>query len=297
VLPLPDGDALMIYDSVPEGWQPGDRIVVLVHGLTGSALSPQMQRMGRRLLDRGARVVRMDQRGTAGSILLARRAYHGGRSDDVRAVLEEVHRWSPTSPIGLHGTSLGGNLVLKLGGEAADRPVPGLERISAQNPPLDMAASSSLLGLRANRGYDQHFTRHLVQEAITRQSHFPDLPPLRFPLRMTTRLFDELYTAPRGGFVDALDYYARCSAGPFVSKIPVPTLIMTARDDPFIAVGPYEALQVPEHIQVVILEHGGHVGFLGRDNFGGIRWGEHRLVEWLLTPQADAPAAPETPQA
>lgn len=284
VLPLPDGDALMVYDSVPAGWADGDRIAVLVHGLTGSAQSPQILRMAARLLALGVRVVRMDQRGTAAGLPLARGYLNASRSDDVRAVVAEAHRWSPASPIALHGSSLGGNLVLKLAGEAADRPVPGLERVSALNPPIDMEASSRMLATRPNRHYDRHFARHLVRESEARQALFPDLPPLRFPRHMTTWLFDEVYTAPRGGFADALDYYHRASAGPLVARSPVPTLLLTARDDPFIAVGPFEAIVAPEHVQVVIVPRGGHVGFVGRDGAGGIRWAEHRLVAWLTTP-------------
>ncbi len=284
VLPLADGDSLMIYDCLPPTWHDGDRIAVLVHGLTGSASSPQLQRMTRRLLDLGVRVVRLDQRGTGGGLPLARGAYHGGRSDDIRAVVEEVHRWSPTAPIALHGTSLGGNLVLKLAGEAAQRPVAGLERVSALNPPIDMAASSQLLGLPANRSYDRHFALHLMRDATMRLQHFPDLPPLRFPRNMTTRLFDELYTAPYGGFADAQDYYHRVSSAPLLARSPVPTLVLTARDDPFIAIEPFDAIQAPDHVQVVIVPHGGHVGFIGRDGVGGLRWAEHRLVTWLVAP-------------
>ncbi len=115
-----------------------------------------------------------------------------------------------------------------------------------------------------------------------RQKHFPDLPPLDFPKRMTMRLFDDLYTAPRCGFNDALDYYRRGSSLPLLERIQVPTFILTARDDPFIAVEPFERLEVPGHIRVRIVPHGGHVGFLGWDGAGGIRWAERRLVEWVL---------------
>ena len=101
---------------------------------------------------------------------------------------------------------------------------------------------------------------------------------------MTLRLFDELYTAPRNGFADALDYYRRSSAAPLVPRIRVPTLILTARDDPFIAVEPFEGLRAPAHVRVQIAPYGGHVGFLGRDGAGGIRWADRRVVGWLVQP-------------
>lgn len=284
VVPLPDGDALMIYDNVPEGWCDGDRMVLLVHGLTGSAMSPQNQRMGLALLALGVRVVRMDHRGTAGGLPLARYAYHAGRSDDVRAVVAEMHRWSALSPIAVHGTSLGGNMAAKLAGEAADHPVPGLDRVSAMNPPLDMAACCVLLGQRGNRHYDRHFAHYMVKDAEARFKHFPDVPVVKFPKGLTSLQFDALYTAPWHGYADTADYHARSSAAPLVERSPVPLLLLTSRDDPFIDVRIFEALRVPEHVQVVIVPKGGHIGYLGRDGVGGVRWAEQRLVAWLTAP-------------
>ena len=95
------------------------------------------------------------------------------------------------------------------------------------------------------------------------------------------RLFDDLYTAPRSGFADAMDYYRRASTFAIIPRIRVPTLILTSRDDPFINVEPFERLSVPSHIEVRILKHGGHLGFLGWDGAGGIRWAERRIVDWL----------------
>jgi predicted alpha/beta-fold hydrolase len=69
---------------------------------------------------------------------------------------------------------------------------------------------------------------------------------------------------------------------PVIANIPVPTLMMTARDDPFVSAEPYERLKVPPHVRVEIHDRGGHLGFLGFDGKGGVRWAERRVVEWLL---------------
>jgi predicted alpha/beta-fold hydrolase len=279
---LPDGDGLLLHDNTPSRWRPSDPLALLVHGLTGSHASGQIRRIAGRLLRRGVRAVRIDLRGTGQGLPLARGAYHAGRSADIRAALEFLRRASPASPLLLLGISFGGALSLRLAGEAADRPVPGLVRVGVIAPPIDLERCAALLARPGNRIYDNNFSRDLVAEARRRQRYFPDLPPLRFPRRMTVRLFDELYTAPRNGFADALDYYRRAAAAPLVPHIRVPTLILTARDDPFIAVEPFEELRVPDHVQVRILPHGGHVGFLGWDGAGGIRWAERRLAEWAL---------------
>lgn len=276
-----DGDQLVLHDATPESWHLGDPIAVLVHGLGGCHDSGHLRRFAHLLTPRGTRTVRVDLRGTGEGLPLARKAYHAGNTEDIRTVLETVHSWSPASPLWLLGVSLGGNMVLKLAGESAHFPVPGLARVVALGPPIDMVQCSILMSQRSNWMYNRHFARSLIEQVERRQQFFPDLPRVRFPRRATLRVFDEMYTAPRNQFDSADHYYHVASAAPLVPSIPVPTLIVTARDDPFIAVEPFEALQLPDHIERVILEHGGHLGFLGRDDFGGMRWVEARVIRWL----------------
>jgi predicted alpha/beta-fold hydrolase len=278
---LSDGDRLVLHDSLPAGWEAGQRIAVLVHGLGGSHRSDYMIRLTSLLLARGLRVVRLDLRGAGRGEALARRSYHGGCSDDVRVALKEVGQWSPTSSLVLIGLSLGGNIVLKLAGEAADHPVPGLERLATVSAPIDLEGCSTLIALPRNRLYENHYVRALRDQAQRRMRRFPDLPRVRFPRRLTLRLFDDLWTAPLCGFADSLDYYRRCASLPLIPRIAVPTFLLTARDDPFILVDPFEALKVPAHIEVHITERGGHLGFLGWDGTGGVRWAERRVVEWV----------------
>ena len=83
-------------------------------------------------------------------------------------------------------------------------------------------------------------------------------------------------------FAGTDDYYARTSSAPLIAHIRLPTLVLTARDDPFIAVGPFERLAKPRHVEVRITDHGGHAGFLGWDGTGGICWGERQVVDWLM---------------
>jgi predicted alpha/beta-fold hydrolase len=98
---------------------------------------------------------------------------------------------------------------------------------------------------------------------------------------MTLRLFDELYTAPFGGFADAADLYRRTSSLPLIPRIEVPALMLTARDDPFIAVEPFEQLRAPRNVEVRVVRRGGHLGFLGADGAGGIRWAERTAAAWV----------------
>ncbi len=283
---LADGDRLMLHDSVPPGWMTGERVALLVHGLGGSHRSGYMKRTATLLLRHGLRVVRMDLRGCGAGMELARRPYHGGCSEDVRAAVAEIRRWAPGSPVTLVGFSLGGNIVLKLAGEAAERPVPGLERVAALAPPVDLPRCAALLSHPRNRLYELYFLRSLIGQVRQRQRLFPEEQDIRFPRRMTMRIFDDLYTAPRCGFEGALHYYRTAAALPVVGRIAVPALILVARDDPFIAVDSIERLPAPAHMRIAVTPRGGHLGHLGWNGAGGVRWAEHRIAEWVLRPAA-----------
>lgn len=277
-----DGDALILHENRPRSWLAGQPMALLVHGLTGSHLSPHNCRMAVMLLARGVRVFRADLRGAGLGLPLARGSYHAGRSEDLREALGVMHGLSPLSPLLLMGVSLGGNMCLKLAGEAAERPVPGLTRVAALNPPIDLEACVQCILHPRNRLYERRFRRDLVRDALLRQKYFPDLTPLRFPKQLNICQFDDHYTAPRNGFVDALDYYRRSSAFSFVPHSPVPTFILTSRDDPLVNAEPFDRLHVPDHIKVTVMPYGGHVGFVGPDGAGGIRWAERQIVDWLM---------------
>jgi uncharacterized protein len=282
LVPLPDGDQLLVYDSVPRTWLPGDWVALQVHGLGGCYESGTMRRVAAGLLLYGIRVVRINLRGAGPSLPLCRQLYNGGCSADIRRVAEDVGRWAPASPLVLIGFSLGGNIVLKLAGEAAADPLAGLAGVAAVSAPIDMVRCCEMLATPSNRFYDRHYVTRLVSQVRRHQQLFPDQPAVHFPRRLTLRQFDELHTAPRWGFADALDYYRRASALPWVPRIAVPACMMTARDDPFIAVEPFEALPRRQGFEIHIADRGGHLGFLGPDGAGGIRWAERRVVEWVL---------------
>jgi predicted alpha/beta-fold hydrolase len=279
---LADGDAVLLHENTPRAWKAGDPLALLLHGLTGNHASSHIRRLAGRLLAGGIRVFRMDMRGAGLGLPLARRTYHSGQSADVRAALDYLTRLAPTSEQLLVGMSLGGNVALKLAGELPEHPLPRLTRVAAIAPPIDLARCAELLMLPGNRMYERRFLEALVRDAVARQGLFPDLPPLLLPRPLNVVLFDEHYTAPRNGFASARDYYRKASSFPLIARIPVPALIVTARDDPFIAVEPFEGLLVPGHVEVHVLPRGGHIGFVGRDGAGGVRWAERRMVDWAL---------------
>ena len=278
---LPDGDKLVLHDSSPRDWQPKGLLAVLVHGMGGTHDSGYMRRLAAVLVRRAVRVVRLDLRGCGLGVKHARRTYNAACSPDVRAALAHLHRRHPAARLALVGFSLGGNIVLKLGGELPAQPVPGLDRIVAVAPPVDLEACSALISQPRHRLYELHFLRALIQQVRQLERLHADLPGAFFPRPLTLRIFDDIYTAPRGGFAGVADYYLRASAAPLLHRIPLPTLIVTARDDPFVAVEPLESFARPGPVQVEIIPQGGHLGFLGRNGAGGVRWLEPRIAQWL----------------
>jgi predicted alpha/beta-fold hydrolase len=277
---LADGDQIALHDTQPFSWQGGGPLALLVHGLGGSHQSAYLRRIARDLVANGVRVFRMDLRGCGAGIALAKRFYYAGCSADVRAVIEYLQHALPTSPLVVAGFSLGGNIVLKMAGEGTAAPLPNLRGVVAVAPPIDLVRCSELISRQ--RFYDAFYARNLTSQVSRHQRLHPDVPRVRFPARTTLRQFDDIYTAPRWGFADSLDYYRRASAEPWVPKIQMPTFILTSRDDPFVAVEPFDNLPPTPHVELHIAPRGGHLGFLGPDGAGGIRWAERRVVAWML---------------
>ena len=148
--------------------------------------------------------------------------------------------------------------------------------------PADLAACSHLLSQPSNRRYERHFMRLLQADVADRQTCFPDLPPIALPAGLSLYAFDNLYTAPRCGFRDADDYYARCSAAPLVPHITIPCRILFALDDPFIDATVFDRVALSSNVQIVRTNRGGHLGFLGMPGrAGGFRWLDSLLLEWL----------------
>ena len=181
-----------------------------------------------------------------------------------------------------------------MAGEIEEFPVANLGAVIALAPPIDLARCSALISQRRNRLYELHFLRELVARARRCQRMFPDLPRVDLPRKLTLRIFDDLYTAPRAGYQGVDDYYTRASSAHLLSKIVTPTLIMLARDDPFVSAESFADVKVSPAVEVRILEKGGHLGFLGWDGAGGIRWAERRILEWVMA-VSGRPQAPVGP--
>lgn len=281
---LDDGDQIVLHEDTPPTWQPGGRAALLVHGLGGCHQSGYMVRLAAKLVHRGVRVFRMDQRGCGAGFLLAQNPYHSGRQADVAQALAFIARRCAGSPVALVGYSLAGNLALNLAADCAAAPPAGLDCVIAVNPPVDLARASAALAQRGNRLYDRHFVRTLCGR-LRRRARLRGQP---FPLPhrpRSLREFDDLYTAPRSGFGTAENYYRLCSPAGRLNQIRLPTHILTSRDDPFVPVEPLLEARRSDAIRLVLTDHGGHLGYIARrGDDPDRRWMDWRLVEWITRP-------------
>ena len=282
-LDLPDGDALVLHENCGANWSAGAPLLLLIHGLAGCHLSPYMVRLADKACRLGWRAFRMDLRNCGAASGLAVTPYHAGCSADILAGVRFLAQLHVESPIAVAGFSLSGNMVLKLMGERGDD-LPGqLQCAVAVNPPIDLAASTRRLQQPLNRFYDRHFVRLLCRQVRDSPQLVPEIAQRVLAAR-PCRLwdFDDIFTAPAGGFRGADDYYARCSSAGFVNGIRRPTLVLTARDDPLIPSECFERQDWPEAVQLHLSDHGGHLGYVGR---GGLdadrRWMDWRILEWI----------------
>ena len=281
---LPDGDRLVVLDSRPNGWTNSAPTAVLVHGLAGDAEASYLIRLGSRLTRRGVRVVRVNLRNSGIGFGLAKRVYHAGRSDDLRAVLAWLKERDGMSPVALVGYSLGGNLVLKLAAEAALDPTgaEALDCVIASNPPIDLTACSLAMRDPTNRLYDRNFVKWLRRMVCELHRRIPELGPSGIEDVQSVLEFDDRYTSRRNGFASAHDYYQQCTLVGKVGQIKVPGLVVHAMDDPFVPHEPFQKAEWPSNVELQLVAQGGHLGYVSRYSpEGGRRWLDSRLERWL----------------
>ena len=289
----PEARVLAECHWLPRPWQ--HPTLVLLHGLEGSSRAHYMLGLADKALAAGHNVVRVNQRNCGGTEHLSTGLYHSGLTGDVRAVIRELIEVDGLPSIALAGYSLGGNLALKLAGEQGDSPLSQLRSICAVSPTMDLAACVAALERPENLLYELNFVRNLKRRMRKKVRLFPDRYELNGLSRIrTVREFDEVFTAPHHGFKDASDYYYRASAMRVIDCIRLPTLIISADDDPFVPIDPLHdpLVTANPNIRVVVTHFGGHCGFvsdaaLGNEGY----WAERAVVEF-----AGQHAAPGTPE-
>ena len=263
--------------------------LLLLHGLEGSSTVHYMRGMADKAWAAGWNVVRLNQRNCGGTEHLSKGLYHSGLTHDPLFVLRELLENDALPSVAVAGYSLGGNLALRLAGELGQAAPPQVRAICAVSPTMDLSVCVTALERRSNYPYQWNFVRNLKARMRRKAAAFPaDFSVEPLGRIWTIRQFDEAYTAPHHGFRDATDYYHRASAMRVLDRIAVPTLILTAANDPFVPSGPFEERIVREnpHVTTIVTPEGGHCAFLERGSESGAErydgyWAEREVVRFV----------------
>lgn len=274
--PTPDGGEIAV-DFI-DG--PADApLLVLFHGLEGSSDSHYARALMSAVAARGWRGAVPHFRGCGGVDNALPRAYHAGDSAEVAWVLQKL---ADGHPLLAAGVSLGGNMLLKYLGEQGDAALP--VAAAAVSAPLDLAAASTRLDHGMGRRlYTRMFLDTLKPKALSQLQRHPGLfDDQRLRRARTFGEFDDIVTAPIHGYQGAADYWRRASSKPWLRHIRRPTLVLNARNDPFL---PPEALptahEVADCVQLEQPEHGGHAGFASGPFAHSLAWLPRRLLAFF----------------
>ncbi len=266
--------------------------VVIWHGIEGSSASNYMLGTAHKAFRVGFNVIRMNLRTCGGTEHLTPSIYHGGLTEDLHAVVEELIEKDHLSRLFLVGFSLGGNMVLKLAGEYGANPPPEVLGVCAVSPSVDLQQSAASIMLRFNWLYERDFLWRLKRRIRRKHQLFPDAYDIsNLSSIRTLKQFDDRFTSRAHGFDGADDYYFKASSMRVIDKIHISTLIIHAQDDPFIPFAPLREATISNNPYILLLdpERGGHVAFvsanasleaqdssLAEDRF----WAENRVVEY-----------------
>ena len=280
----PDGDFVDVdFADGPEAtpW------VHLYHGLEGSSDSKYSRVLMDHVGRRGWRGSVFHFRGCSGEPNRMPRAYHSGDSSEIDWSLRRIRERAAGAPVFAVGISLGGNALAKWLGENGAAALEVATRAAVVSAPLDLMAAGDALG----RGFALHYARHFLgslkastQAKLAMHPGLVDREAMR--RSRTLREFDDAVTAPLHGFRDTDDYWTRASAKPLLTAIRVPTLIINARDDPFLpeAALPTQ-LEVSSAVSLEFPARGGHVGFVSGPFPGNIDWLPRRILHFFENKQ------------
>lgn len=285
-LTTPDGDEVELQRLEGDPTRPR---LVLLHGLEGTIRSHYIQGVLRLAQRAGWCADVLIFRSCDGRPNRAQRLYHSGETTDLDLVLRHLKSESPDQLIVAAGFSLGGNVLLKWLGEQGESASALLRAAAAVSVPFDLERGSRHIEAGFSRVYGRHFLVSLKAKADAKWQSWPGAFD-RDAARSASTLFefDDAVTAPVHGFLNAHDYYSRSSSRAFLKDITLPTLLLSALDDPFLPPG------VLDDVRMLSLAHpnlsfefpvrGGHVGFVsGVLPWRPVYYAEHRVLEFLAS--------------
>lgn len=280
----PDGDFIDLDWTEPQ--DRGLRIeeqplLVLFHGLEGSSNSHYARALMHAAVARGWHGVVVHFRGCSGELNHLPRAYHSGDSAEIDWILRRLRALHANGPLLVAGVSLGGNALLKWLGEQGTDARTVVHRAAAVSAPVDLHAAGHALEQGFNMVYTNNFLATMKRKSLAKLRMHPKLfDEARLRATRTLREFDDLVTSRLHGYRDVDDYYTRASSKPHLAHIAVPTLLLNARNDPFLPAAALPELRsLPAAVSATFPDEGGHAGF--PDGTGTLAWLPQTVLEFL----------------
>ncbi len=269
----PDEDFLDLF------WmnQSSKKVVIISHGLEGNAQRQYVTGMARALFINGFDTLTWNYRGCGTEMNRCLRFYHSGATDDLDVVVQHA-KSKGYEEIYLVGFSLGGNIILKYLGEQREKSQ--IKRAVAFSVPMDLKNSCEKISEPSNFIYSRRFLKSLKLKVMSKSKLMSGIDIKGIEKIKTLYEFDNYYTAPLHGFLNALHYYESCSSLFFVNNITTPTLIISAKNDPFLSEECYPDLSGHSFVIFESPVRGGHVGF-SQFSKNGLYWSEERAVKFL----------------
>ena len=268
------------------------RLAIISHGLEGDSERAYVKGMVRALNLFGWDCLAWNFRGCSGTINRCLKFYHSGSFDDLSVVIDHAAATGSYDEISLMGFSIGGNITLLYLGKNRPNVHPLVSCAAALSVPCDLASGADALARPSNRIYMQRFLRLLHSKIRAKMEAMPGrIDDTGYADLETFKDFDDRYTAPINGFRDAADYWQQCSSKPCITDIEIPTLMISAVNDPFLAPKcyPKEETGTNHNVFLEMPASGGHVGFV-QFNKDRIYWSERRIAEFFSRhARTDAP--------
>lgn len=271
----------------------------LLHGLEGTVRSHYVGGLLHMARERDWGADMLIFRGCGDEPNRGPRFYHSGETGDLAFAVDRVLTEFPSAPLLLVGVSLGGNVLLKWLGERGDDLAHQILAGVAISVPFDLERGSRHISRGFARVYERHFLRTLRRKAVEKLEHYPHLFDGDALRRARTLYdFDDAVTGPVHGFRDAHDYYSRSSSLGFLDRIRRPTLLLSARDDPFLPVEVLdevmEAARRNDYLEPEFPDRGGHVGFVEGRPWRASYYFERRVAEFFSDKLAErrSPSSP-----
>jgi predicted alpha/beta-fold hydrolase len=280
--------------KVETHWQrdPDAPVLILVHGLMGSARSPYMLGTAAKAFAHGFSTLRLNIRNCGGTWDRTPTLYNAALTEDLHALATWVGEHHPRSRVGVAGFSIGGSIVTHTAALWGTQPPADVRAIALVSTPFNLVTCCRAMHTGAmNRLYMQNFLRGFRAALRGKAERYPHLYP--HDAARGFRDFytmDHLWTAPAFGYRSANDYYNRASALHALPRVELPGLVIHAEDDPLV---PYNArdlatLRARPNLRLLMTRWGGHNAFLGAAPAGdGAErdddrwWAENRLVQWF----------------